>query len=146
MRSCRVVGTFCQTFRKPSRSFVFTKIPTNHRRESVRKNDIAKMAAAASNGVQGSYSIVSGTSWSVNLMPTEFPDNQLTSGKIGEYKTDLLVLGLYTEAFEVTKEGDEETVRCISKDLLSKDGILKGALTDIFEKGDFKEHCCPCGR
>eukprot|EP00210_Caulerpa_lentillifera_P008613 g8217.t1 len=97
------------------------------------------MASTGANGGKGTYSITSGTSWSIDLMPTEFPVTQLTTGEIGTYKTELLILALSSESFEVTKEEDgTETIKCISETLTEKDAVLNGALSDIFEKGDFK--------
>ena len=87
----------------------------------------------------GTYSNVSGTHWTVELMPSFFPETKIAKGEVGEYETDLLAIGVFAEAFEVKKgEDDTETVVCISKALLAKDDSLNGAISDIVAKGDFK--------
>ncbi len=97
------------------------------------------LAGGAETPTTGTYSIVSGTNWTVELMPSTFPEAIVTDGEIGDAATDLLAIGVFEEAFEVTKKDDEvESVKCISETLMDKDEVLGGAVSYVVAKGDFK--------
>lgn len=95
-------------------------------------------AGGAETPSTGTYSNVSGTNWTVELMPSALPETKLAKGEIGTYDADLVAVGVFADAFETQRDNDTESVTCTSESLMSKDGVLNGALSHIMSQGDFK--------
>lgn len=74
------------------------------------------------------YSNVPASSWTVDLIPPNYPETQITRG---DHKTEMLVWVLYSESVEVIRSDDKDSVCCSSESLVYKEAGLEGGLSEI---------------